>query len=340
MHSFLHHLLHLIKKNSLIGKETVVLGVSAGPDSICMLYGLSALRRQLKCTLVPVYIDHGIRPDETDTERDLVAAAARELGWEFFSFSVNTMEYKREKRISLEHAARELRYESLRSLALKIGAGRIGIGHTADDQVEEVFFRAIRGSSGKALSGMQLCQGDIVRPLLRTYKKDILAWLSDNSIAFCQDSSNFELDFTRNRIRHKILPFLEKELGTGIKSGLLKTADNMGVDEAFLTEQVDKVWQKVVNFPGPGDEISCSLVRKVFVELHECLQRRVVERLLWQLSSKASHAHIMELIRIAERGKSGDELHLAKGLRVKITRNEMLFSYPMGMVAWRGSVKG
>jgi len=186
---------------------------------------------------------------------------------------------------------------------------------------------------------------DLIRPLLNIDKKDLLAWLTDQEIPFCFDSSNDDMRFLRNRVRHQLLPFLEEHFEQGVKKSLRKTADSLAVDEELLAALTAEAEQKTI-FELPPDEPSESsefqefpkiqLLRAPFCALHPALQRRVIERLLWRIGGRAGYDHILLVMKAAESGRTNSELHLGRGLRVGVFRDCLEFSYPMGQRAWRG----
>jgi tRNA(Ile)-lysidine synthase len=332
----------ILQEHQLIDPESsVIVAVSGGPDSMALLHILAFLRRQIQCIPIAVYVDHGLRPDETPEEIKTVQKSADALELACEIIPVNTRSLVQTKKISVEHAARELRYQALRTCAFKYGATRIAVAHTADDQVEELLLRLLRGSGRKGLSGMRLQRDEIIRPLLATPKKIILNYLEKHKICFCHDSSNDEQLFLRNRIRHTLLPLLEQKFDPGIRRALLKTAANLSEDESYLEIQTKNLWQQVMTqkVRKGGEEIQV-LSRTDFTACHPCLQRRLAERLLWTLGTPARYQHIMAIIQAASNGRSGSELHLSKGLRVEITRHNLEFSYPRGKKAWRGRLQG
>lgn len=332
---------HLLEGHQLIEPgETLVVGVSGGPDSIALIHILCAVRDLFFFTPVAVYVDHGLRPSETPDEINCVCKAADRLGIACKIVKVDTLGLVKTQKLSLEHAARELRYSALRTCALEYGGSRIAVAHTADDQVEELLLRLLRGSGRKGLAGMLMQQKDIIRPLLATNKKTVLRYLEENEIPCCHDSSNDDLRFLRNRVRHLLLPVLEKEFDSGIHSSLLKTAATFSEDEAYLEIMLDKIWTQVVT---RADEemapVEYTVHRNEFISLHPCLQRRLVERLLWKMGSCARYKHILAVVQAAGQGRTSSELHLSKGLRVGIWKHTLEFSYPQGKKAWRGRLR-
>jgi tRNA(Ile)-lysidine synthase len=312
---------------------------------MALLHILAGLRVELRCQPVAVYVNHGLRPDEADGEIACLEQVTERLDLPFHSFVVQTRARMKKYKCSLEAAARELRYRMLRKAAVQAGAETIAVAHTADDQVEEFLLRILRGSGRKGLAGMKFKYGDIVRPLLELSKKQILSWLGEQQIKFCHDSSNDDLKFLRNRVRHRLLPFLEKEFDTGVRQAILKTAGNLSVDEDYLEKQTQTAWNRVIAMVGDdGNNFGCNnlssrLNREEFAPFHPCLQRRIVERLLWQMGCPARHVHIMAVMDAAHSGRTGSELHLNRGLRVAVSRDELCFSYPQGRGNRRGRLQ-
>ena len=315
----------------------IAAAISGGPDSMALLHLLAAARKPLQLRLTAVWIDHGLRPQETPQEKATVAAAAVKLGIPCITRQADVAALATAEGLSLEHAARELRYNLLGETADECGAEWIAVGHTADDQAEEVLLRLLRGSGRKGLAGMQLRSGNLIRPLLRTSKQELVAWLNERGLAFCYDSSNNDRRFLRNRVRHELLPFLEERFEPGIKKALLKTADSLAADEQLLEELTDKAFQETVRKAvGQSGLPIMRLLRQPFLALPAALQRRVLEQLLWRMASRAAYEHILLLMQAAKNGRTGSELHLSQGLRVGVGRAGLEFFYPAGRRSWRG----
>ena len=324
----------------LVGRDIVV-GVSGGPDSMALLHVLASLCPFLQASLHPVCVDHGLRPGETEAEIALVQQAARTLGLACEVVRVDTRSWRRQQRMSLEHAARELRYQVLNRVADRL-AGVVCVGHNADDQAEEILIRLIRGSGRSGLAGMRMVNGRVVRPLLGVTRSRILAYLRERNIEFCQDPSNMDLKFLRNRVRWELLPFLEQRFGRGIRKALLKTAASLAEDEVLLDSLTSEAWDRLVRWRdrgASGREPGCTLEREGFRHLPAALQRRLVERILWRIGDRARYAHIIGVVDAAVRCEPGKELHLSRGLRVGVRRDVLEFTYPRGKAPWRGKWK-
>ncbi|MDR2550287.1 MAG: tRNA lysidine(34) synthetase TilS [Desulfobulbus sp.] len=339
LHPFEYRIRQDIVRAALpVGGSRLLLGVSGGADSMALLQVLAALQNDLSCTLVAAYIDHGLRPGETPDEWSCVRKAAALLGIECARLSVDVGAIAAAERLSLEHAAREARYRAFAELAGQWSTDLLAVAHTADDQAEEILLRLFRGGGGKALAGMRMRSGHIVRPLLGVRKRELLAYLADKGVGFCHDSSNDDRRFLRNRVRLDLLPLLESAYDPGVRAALLKTAANLGEDEDLLESLLAEQWAAAVepyspDADGPG---ACRLDRAAFRRLHPALQRRLLERLLWQLGTPARYRQILSLLAAAVSGQTGSELHLSCGLRVAVHRDHLIFSFPKGQGPWRG----
>jgi tRNA(Ile)-lysidine synthase len=331
----------LIQQDLVRSGERLLVGVSAGADSMALLHLLAAHAKTRQLHLVAAYVDHGLRPRETPLEWACVREAARSLGCAADRVMVRAREAAAQKGQSLEHAARELRYQAFTELGKKWETEILAVAHTADDQVEEVLLRLLRGSGRKALSGMRLRSGQVIRPLLGVRKQELVRYLSDREISFCCDSSNEDRRFLRNRIRLDLLPLLESDYDPGVRQALLKTAANLQEDEDLLEGLLEECWPQVVAMlPAEEGLPAARLDRRSFGRLHVALQRRLLEKLLWAVESAARFEQILAIRTLALEGQVGQELHLSKGLRVRVSRDALLFSYPQGRGPWRGRLYG
>jgi tRNA(Ile)-lysidine synthase len=316
----------------------ILVGVSGGADSMALMHILAALRAEFDLTLVAAYIDHGLRPFETPAEWACVQAAAARLELDCARVQVDVTGAAAARKLSLEHAARELRYRAFADLGRQWATDALAVAHTADDQVEELLLRLFRGGGGKALSGMRQQAGRLIRPLLAVRKSHLVAYLAEKGVGFCHDSSNDDCRFLRNRIRSHLLPLLEDRYDSGIRRALLKTAANLREDEDLLELLLHDSWARAIELKESEDagQIVALLKRDSFRGLHPALQRRLVEKLLWTVGDTVRYEHIMAVLTAARSGRTGSELHLSRGLRVGVTRTHLEFSFPRGSLPWRG----
>ncbi len=319
----------LLSAALLPGDRPVIIAVSGGADSVSLLHILTALFPATKH--IAVYVDHGLRPLETGAETKLVQQQAALCSAQFVSTTVDVQREKEEKKSSLEEAARTLRYQELERICDELKAGAIAVGHTADDQAEEVLLRLIRGSGSTGLSGMSIRNRNIIRPLLHETKESLLSFLKSQNIPFCEDSSNTDRRFLRNRIRQDLLPQLEKRYNRSMRQTLLQTAAILKEEDALLTALTNSAVQEMVH--KDGKQITLDLTQ--FSMTHPAVQRRILEKICWQMASRPSFKKIKSLQRLAA-ARESSEVHLSKGLRAIKQAGSILFHFPSQKKGYRG----
>lgn len=199
-----------IKAHDLVRPgERVVVAVSGGADSMALLAVLWELAERLGIELEVATVDHGLRASAR-AEGDLVKARAEALGLRWHGLAVDVAEARR-GRASLQDAARRVRLAALETLAQRVGASRVALGHQADDQAETVLFRVVRGTGLAGLAGIPYRRGPFIRPLLDVTRAEIARYLERRSLPFVEDPSNADPRFARSRIRHQLLPLLARE---------------------------------------------------------------------------------------------------------------------------------
>lgn len=202
-----------IEKNQLIRPgDGVVVGLSGGPDSVFLLYALHTLQARMGFTLRAVHVHHGIRGAEADRDAAFSEKLCAKLVVPFQAVHVDAPSYAAQQGLSLEEAARILRYEALETARQQLATPTawIAVAHHLDDQAETVLHNLVRGAGLRGLAGMENRRNHVIRPLLSIKREDILKWLEQNKIAYVTDSTNADPHYTRNRIRSTVLPELRE----------------------------------------------------------------------------------------------------------------------------------
>lgn len=339
MHPLEKEIAGIVRRQGLLARgDVVVTGVSGGPDSMALLHVLAALTADLGIAQIAVYVDHGLRPDEVEAEKLLIQEQAHSLGLVFRHIAVDVKAAARQRGLSIEHAARDLRYAFFEKIATDHGARKIVVAHTADDQAEEVLLRLIRGTGRAGLSGMKMIRaGKVIRPLLTTSKEKLLAYLEDRHLPFLIDSSNLERKYLRNRIRLDLLPDLQK-LNPNISETLRQTAQVLGDEESLLVALTETAWNEIAMLQ-QNDVLSVLIDLASFLSLERAIQRRIVEKAFIVMQSRPQFKKIEQVLYLAEKGEGKARLHFSKGLRLKKSRESLCFSYPQGRVARRGDLE-
>lgn len=326
------------------GGDTVIVAVSGGPDSVALFHILCSSLPQVR--FIAVYVDHGLRPEETGAEIELVQTLAHKLQAGFERVSIDVRTAAQQEKTSIEETARTLRYRKLEAMRQQYQGTAIAVAHTADDQAEELLIRLIRGSGRKGLSGMQFKNGWIIRPLLHESKETLLHYLQTQQIPFAIDSSNLERTYLRNRVRLDLLPYLQDNFNKSIRQTLLQTAQILQDEEALLEEMAGKAWQEAVSIitveqispETPAQIILLDI--KLLGACHPAIQRRILEKCCWQMEERPQFRQIELLLDLVHRRQGGAQIHLSKGLRVHKRGRELIFSYPAGKCSYRGGLSG
>lgn len=323
----------------IVDKMQVIVGVSAGPDSLALLLLLHAL--PLKLDITAVYVDHQLRPAETEREYATVVEIGRKLNLNTVREVVDVPGFRDKYGGSLEDVARKLRYRALKKVCSLQQADRIAVGHTADDQVEEFFLRILRGSGAKGLSGMKLRNGIVLRPLLHERKETLLQYLQEKNVVWCVDSSNLDKDLLRNRIRLDLLPMLERHFNPSLRTTVLQSMDILREEDDYLENLCQKLFAAMMTQRIPDEQqltpdLSGAIDR--FRSLAEPLRRRLIEKCCWHLGTKPSFVQILKVSNFVIRGENGKELHLSQGLRVCIRNDRLIFLRPLPLGEIRGRV--
>ena len=275
-------LLHRVKRtidhyHLLNQGDRLVVGVSAGVDSMVLLHLLEACRQTFNLSLIVAHVNHGIRPEEPEKEADLVQKECERLRLPFECGTFNAKEFQRTGKLSLQEAARRLRFHFFDQVLQKYDAQKIALGHHADDQVETVLLRLMRGAGLQGLKGMlPIREGKVIRPLLEVRRHQIEAFAIKNDIPFLIDSSNLKEGYLRNRLRLSLIPLLEKEYQPNLKEVLLRTSAILREENDYLEKEAERAYQNMVE--GKGESLTFQYPD--YGSLHPAIQWRVIQRML------------------------------------------------------------
>ena len=237
-----------IKKNNLIHKgDTIVVGVSGGADSVCLLLLLQDLKQEWDLTIHVVHIHHGIRGREADRDADCVRELAARLGLPFRLVKKDVPSLAARWGRTEEEAGRIVRYDVFSEYVRQIGGGLIAVAHHRDDQAETVLFQLFRGSGPRGLSGMAPKRGNIIRPLLFAGREEIEAYLNARGISYCTDSTNEMAEYTRNVIRHEILPLAEEKVNAHAAAHIAAAAEKAAAWRQFIEKMGEDAYVRVMS---------------------------------------------------------------------------------------------
>jgi len=295
----------------------ILVGVSGGPDSVYLWLRLL----EMGFTIVVAHFDHGLRPDSA-ADAAWVGEQAHRLNCRFVLGRAEVGVIAEREGLSLEEAARRMRYRFLFETAQAYACQAVAVGHTADDQVETVLMHLLRGSGLGGLCGMRFrtflaeysTTIPLVRPILGEWRKDIERYLEEKGIICCQDVTNRDLRFLRNRVRHRLLPILET-YNSQIRRHLWQMAYSLQADYQIIEQEVGAAWQRCLVDEGPN---YVELNRAGFCAEHEGIQARLIRRAAERFTREqrgSDFASIDRVVRFIRRGCPG-QIDMEGGVQV------------------------
>lgn len=253
------NVLRTIKEHNLIhSHQHIVVGLSGGPDSVCLFHILLSLKKEMDLQIYPVHINHKMRPGAAEKDQAYVEKLCKKNECTCKVYEVDCNLLAQKKKITSEEAGRLVRYrafakeaEELRNKGISANDICIAVAQNADDQAETILFRILRGVGTDGLSGIKYSRYDefgnqIIRPILDIKRKEIEQYCEENHLLPCIDKTNLEPLYTRNRIRLKLLPYLEEEYNSAIKDTLIRMGRNAGYDSDFLWNEAEKAYEETV----------------------------------------------------------------------------------------------
>jgi len=317
-----------IQRHNLISTgQAIVVGVSGGADSVCLLHVLVRWRTELDIRLHIAHLNHQLRGDESEADAKYVTSLASKLGIPVTIGKHDVVAYRDKRNCSIEEAARELRYDFLARVATDVGAGRVAVGHTRDDQVETILMHILRGAGTSGLRGLEPCSPmpyskgmslraqrsnpSVIRPLLNITREEAMSYCQEHQLEPRIDSSNLSLSFLRNRLRLEFLPLL-REYNPNVDEALLRLAEIAGEDVSFMEQQALQLWDEVARQEGDTIYLDKGKTSTLPVALQRQLIRLAVGTLLGDITDiEANH---IEAIRSLLSKPVGKRISLLRGL--------------------------
>lgn len=301
-------------KNRLFtAPATVVVGVSGGADSMALLHVLHTWHED-GLRVIAVHIHHGLRGEEADRDEQLVCAYCAECGIDCVVERADVLALAKEWNVGTEEAGRRVRYDTFARVCRKMNADVIATAHHADDVAETVLMHILRGSGVGGLCGIPAKRGQIVRPLLDCTRAEIEAYCAENGIPFIVDSTNADPSYTRNRVRHQLLPLM-RELNPSVESALLRLRASASQDECFFTALAEQALDGARLADGSVD-------RALFLQQPPSVRVRMWKLLLAQCgcgSYSERHIDALEGILSANRGT----VYLPDGCRLCVSADRV-----------------
>jgi len=303
--------------------HSVLIGVSGGPDSMALVQVLMGLKKDLDIRIGLAHLNHMLRGGHALADETFVRDFAREHNLDLVVETKNVAEFAKEQQLCVEEAGRNVRYDFFNRVACEKGFHRIALGHHRDDNIEQVLMNFVRGTGPLGLRGIPpVRQKKFIRPLIRMPRADILAFLDEITQGYRIDGSNEDTSYLRNRVRHCLIPFLEKEFNPDIKAGIERLSGIIEREDDFLDQMARTALDKATT-GRQNDQINLSI--PAINKLDRALGARVIRAALLSVKQnlrRISHTHIRDILYFAgKKGESGKSLDLPGQIRVYRQRN-------------------
>ena len=266
---------HMIEK-----EDRIIVGVSGGADSVCLLFVLSELQKEIPFEMMAVHVNHGLRGADADADEQYVRDLCGQLGISLDTYHENVELIAKNRKQSTEEAGRDVRRACFETTMKKYEATKIALAHHRNDNAETFLFHLARGTGLRGLGGMKPVQGVYIRPLLCVSRTEIEAYLQEKGAAYCQDATNATDEYTRNRIRNHMIPFLEQEVNDSAVLHIGETMEQLQLVQDYMEKQTEAAFTACTR----SEEESCLILENEFSKIHVALQSLVVKRAVTQLS--------------------------------------------------------
>lgn len=276
------------KYDMLTSGDTAVCGLSGGADSVCLLLVLYSLKERLDINIEALHVNHCLRGDESDHDEQFCRELCAKIGIPFTAVSCNVKKYAEKNSLSCEESARILRYNIFREYS---DGKKIATAHNADDNLETVVHHLIRGTALKGLAGIPPVRENIIRPLLAVSRHEIEEYLAEYGQNYVTDSTNLTDDYTRNKIRHKIIPLM-REINSSLTETSVRSIDSLRSENALIESETDITIKKCFN-----NGIFTNLK-----EYNEVIRRRCISRVLNEKNLPVSNQRLAECDKIVLNG--------------------------------------
>ena len=306
--------------------DSILVGVSGGPDSVALLHLLLARVQRYQLRLGVAHLDHSLRP-ESERDADFVRRMAVGLGLAVYMDKIDVVRMQRQLHLSLEEAARKARYDFFQRTAGQHGYAKVAIGHHADDNAETLLLHLLRGSGRLGLGGIRpIRQGVYIRPLIRAGRTDIENYLRIRGSAFLNDRTNTDSAMLRNRIRQRLIPLLESDYRPGLRAILSRTAEVLAAEEEWIEELLRPVFERLITDRRPE---GLALAAAGIGELPLAAARRIVRsalRLARGDLGRIGFAHVEQIIHLSRLSGEAGPVHLPGNLRVLRHQDQLVFA--------------
>lgn len=317
--------LNTIKEYKLIEDgDRIVIGVSGGPDSICLLSILNKLKKKLNFEIVVAHINHMIR-EEADLETEYVKEFCENIGVECFIKKVNVLQLSKESKLGTEETGRKIRYDFFREIKKKTNSNKIATAHNSNDNAETVLMNIIRGSGSVGLKGIEPIRNDLIRPIIKCKRDEIESYCEILKLNPKFDKSNRENIYTRNKVRNLLLPYLKENFNPNIIETINRLSELLKQENDYLDEVTKEEYKKVLL---ESDETKIVLDLKSFNLLKRVIKSRVILYTINNLlgnSQGIEKINIEDIIKLCDNNIGNKYLIPNKNIKILLKNKNIFF---------------
>lgn len=317
---------NILRDNLISEGDKIVVGVSGGPDSVCLLHLLSRLREDMNIQIYAVHLNHQLRGLDAHMDALYTMNLCDRLNITCLIRSIDVEGFCIEHKYSIEDGARRLRYHIFDEVKNRVGADKIAVGHNKNDQAETVIMRLMRGSSMNGLRGIDKKREDgIIRPILDFKREEIEDYCKRHNLSPKIDATNLEAIYTRNKIRLKLIPYMKEEFNKNVVDNIVRLSDSLRVDCDFIDSIVKKALLDTTKVLPDRVYIYTSHLKKY----HEAISTRVVMESIRNLigdTNQIEKVHIDDIISLIPDEKKNRKLDIPRGIKAFRTSNYIMLT--------------
>lgn len=318
--------LNTIEKFNLIKKgDGIVLGVSGGPDSISMLNILNEIKDELEFKIYVAHINHMIR-EEADDDEKYVQEYCQKNNIEFYSKRIDVQQIANNKKIGTEEAGRNIRYEFFEEVMVKVGANKIAVAHNKNDKIETIIMNLLRGSGLSGLKGIEpIRDNKYIRPLIECERQEIEQYCEEQQLNPRIDKTNFENDYTRNKIRNIVIPYIKQEFNPNIIQTLDRLSEVASEESNYIELQAKEIYEKLL-IENNSERIILRL--KEFNKQEKVIQNRIILLATKQLmgsTQRIEKIHIEDIIKLCKNNVGNKYLTPNKNIKILVKDKKIFF---------------
>lgn len=317
--------LDYITENNLIEKnDKILVAVSGGPDSMCLLNILYNLKETLKIELFVAHVNHLIRTDAKD-DAEYVEKFCKSKSIKFFLKECDVIEKSKQEKISVEEAGRNARYDFFKEIANKYGINKIAIAHNKNDLAETLIMNILRGTGTQGLKSISKKNGIYIRPLLNIDREKIEEYCNNNNLEPRIDSTNFVNTYTRNKIRNVVIPYIKAEFNSNIIETLVRLSQIAIEEQNFIDLEVEKYYKKILI---GESKVSINISGKEFSKLNIAIKKRIILYIIkkiFKTTQKIEKKHIEDIMKLIDNNIGNKFLTPNKNLKISVNKGIVEF---------------